>query len=166
EDERRALARYTVERIREVLRGGMAGAPDVLFVGAGGNAGTDMATANPATRFGLPNFILVGAVDRRGAVTDFTNTGPEVTLYANGDRVPSRLPGGAPSHPSGTSMATPLVTNAAAKMLAVNPRLTGAELKALLEATATVNATGQRLLHARNAVEAAARAAQGHTEAE
>src|SRR5690606_2669029 len=34
EDERRALARYTVERIREVLRGGMAGAPDVLFVGA------------------------------------------------------------------------------------------------------------------------------------
>lgn len=36
EDERRALARYTVERIREVLRGGMAGAPDVLFVGAAG----------------------------------------------------------------------------------------------------------------------------------
>lgn len=155
EAERLELARYTVGAIRAVLIDGMKAAPDVLFVGAAGNAGSDMKTANPATLFDLPNFLLVGAVDRNGAATDWTNTGPEVTLYANGDRVPARLPGGEPSFPSGTSMATPVVVNAAAKVLAVNPRLTGAELRALLERTATPNATGQPLLHPRAAVEAA-----------
>lgn len=156
-DERRALARYTVEKIRAVLREGMESAPNVLFVGASGNAGSSVEVANPATRFTLPNFILVGAVDRKGSVSAFSNTGPEVTLYANGDRIPSRLPGGVLSFPSGTSMATPMVANAAAKMLAVNPHLTGAELRTLLEQTATVNATGQRLLHTKQAVEAASK---------
>ncbi len=155
EDERRALARYTVDTIRAVLRSGMAAAPKVLFVGAAGNEATTMDQSNPATRFSLPNFILVGAVNRAGAIAQFTNIGPEVTLYANGDRIPARLPGGAQSYPSGTSMAAPLVSNAAAKMLAVNPRLTGAELRALLEQSADTNATGQRLLHTGRAVEAA-----------
>ncbi len=155
ESERLRLARYTVETIRAVLIEGMESAPHVLFVGAAGNAGSDMKTANPATRFALPNFLLVGAVDRNGDATDWTNTGPEVTLYANGDRVPARLPGGEPSFPSGTSMATPVVVNAAIKVLTVNPRMTGAELKALLEQTATINATGQPLLHPRDAVHAA-----------
>lgn len=154
-EDRRALARYTIEQIRSVLHKGMESAPNVLFVGAAGNAGTSIDAANPATRFTLPNFIMVGAVDRNGAATEWTNTGPEVTLYANGDRVPARLPGGAPSYPSGTSMSTPIVTNAAAKMLAVNPHLSGADLRALLEQTSTPNDTGQRLLHTRHAVEAA-----------
>lgn len=155
DSERLELARYTVAAIRAVLIKGMASAPNVLFVGAAGNAGSDMKTANPATLFDLPNFLLVGAVDRNGAATNWTNTGPEVTLYANGDRVPARLPGGKPSFPSGTSMATPIVVNAAVKVLTVNPRMTGAELRALLERTATFNATGQPLLHPRRAVEAA-----------
>lgn len=154
-EERRALARYTVEAIRTALREGMAAAPAVLFVGASGNAGTSVEEANPATRFALPNFLLIGAVDRKGNKTDWTNTGPEVTLYANGDRVPARLPGGALSYPSGTSMATPVVVNAAAKMLAVNPNLSGAQMRALLEQTADRNATGQPLLHTKRAVEAA-----------
>ena len=160
-EDRRTLARYTIEEIRSVLRKGMASSPNVLFVGAAGNAGTSIEVANPATRFTLPNFIMVGAVDRTGSAAEWTNTGPEVTLFANGDRVPARLPGGAPSFPSGTSMAAPIVTNAAAKMLAVNPHLTGADLRALLEQTSTVNATGQRLLHTRQAV-AAARERAGH----
>lgn len=149
------LARYTVEKIRTVLINGIAAAPRVLFVGAAGNAGSDMKTANPATLFALPNFLLVGAVDRNGVATAWTNTGPEVTLYANGDRVPARLPDGGPSFPSGTSMATPVVVNAAAKVLAVNPHMTGAELRSLLEQTATKNATGQPLLHPKRAVDAA-----------
>src|SRR5690606_37380061 len=134
---------------------------DVLFVGAAGNAGSSMKTANPPTLFSLPNFLLVGAVDRKGAATDWTNTGPEITLFANGERVPARLPGGKLSYPSGTSMATPLVANAAIKVLAMNPRMTGAELRALLERTATPNATGQALLHPAKAVEAARELADG-----
>lgn len=154
-DARRDLARYTVEAIRSELQAGMTGAPNVLFVGAAGNAGASLEAANPATRFSLPNFILVGAVDRTGALADYTNTGPEVVLFANGDRVPARLPGGALSFPTGTSMATPNVGNAAAKMLAVNPGLSGADLRTLLEQTADTNSTGQRLLHTARAVQAA-----------
>ena len=157
--ERLKLARYTVEAIRAVLIKGMESASNVLFVGAAGNAGTDMKTANPATLLALPNFLLVGAVDRNGAATDWTNNGPEVTLYANGDRVPARLPGGEPSFPSGTSMATPVVVNAAAKVLTVHPDMTGAELRAILERTATSNTTGHPLLHPGKAVEAARRLA-------
>lgn len=152
EAERSALARYTVERIREVLQQGMAAAPQVLFVGAAGNFGKDLEAENPATRFSLPNFLMVGAVDRKGDATAWTNTGPEITLYANGDRVPARLPDGQLSFPSGTSMAVPGVVNAAARVLAVAPGLDGAELKTLLEQTATPNRTGQPLLHPANAV--------------
>jgi subtilisin family serine protease len=154
-DERRALARFTVDTIRAVLQVGMRAAPQVLFVGAAGNAGTSVEAANPATRFSLPNFLLVGAVDRLGARARYSNVGPEVTVYANGDRVPARLPGGALSYPTGTSMATPNVSNAAAKMLAVNPTLTGAELRNLLEQSSDTNATGDRLLHTIRAVRAA-----------
>lgn len=161
ESERLELARYTVAKIRAVLIKGMESAPNVLFVGAAGNAGSTLKTANPATLFALPNFLIVGAVDRYGAATEWTNTGPEVTLYANGDRVPARLPGGKPSFPSGTSMATPVVVNAAAKVLAVNPAMTGAQLRVLLEQTATPNATGQPLLHPRKAVETARKVARG-----
>lgn len=155
EEERQHLAQYTVDTIRSVLQNGMTALPNVLFVGAAGNSGRSLTEADQATRFVLPNFILVGAVDRSGAPAVFTNTGNEVTLYANGERVPTRLPGGTVSFPSGTSMATPNVANAAAKMLAVNPHLTGAELRAILEETADRNETGQRLLHTTRAVAAA-----------
>jgi len=59
------------------------------------------------------------------------------------------------SFATGTSMATPNVANAAAKILAVNAKLSGADLKTLILQTADTNTTGQRLLHARRAVEAA-----------
>lgn len=154
-EERHELARATVTMIRHELREGMAAAAGVLFVGAAGNEGTTLQEANPATRFSLPNFLLVGAVDSTGAATGYTNTGSEITLFANGHRVPARLPGGALSFPSGTSMATPNVTNAAAKVLAVNPRLSGAQLRALLEETADANPTGQPLLHTARAVQTA-----------
>ena len=159
-EDRLKLARYTVDGIRKVLMKEMAAAPRVLFVGAAGNEGKTMADANPATRFSLPNFILVGAVDQKGKKTSFTNVGPEVTLYANGERVPARMPGGDLSYPSGTSMATPNVTNAAAKILSINPALTGAEMRRLLEQTADSNETGQKLLHSAKAVEAARAAAK------
>jgi len=107
ESERKQLARYTVEKIRKVLQEGMKASPNVLYVGAAGNSGTSIEAANPATRFSLPNFLIVGAVDRNGAKAKFTNTGSEVTLYANGERVPARMPGGEMSFPSGTSMAVP-----------------------------------------------------------
>jgi Subtilase family len=160
EADRKTLARYTVEMIRKVLEEGVANAPQVLFVAAAGNSGQSIVSANPATLFSAPNFILVGAVDGEGKPAEFTNMGDEVELYANGERVPARLPGGTPSFPSGTSMATPNVANAAAKMLALNSSLDGAELKSILLNTADRSLSGLRLLHTRNAVEEAKRRAQ------
>jgi subtilisin family serine protease len=160
EADRKALARYTVDTIRRVLMEGMASAPQVLFVAAAGNTGQSIASSNPATLFSAPNFILVGAVDREGNLADFSNTGDEVELYANGERVDARLPGGTPSFPSGTSMATPNVANAAAKIFALNSSLDGAELKRILLDTADRSPSGQRLLHTRNAVEEAKRQSQ------
>jgi hypothetical protein len=155
EAERLVLARYSVETIRAVLKQGMAAAPQVLFVGAAGNAGSSMQAANPATLLSLPNFMLVGGVDRNGNAANWTNTGPEITLYANGDRIPARMPGGDLAYPTGTSMAVPVVVNAAAKVLAANPALSGAELRQRLEQTATPNAAGQPLLHPARALAAA-----------
>ena len=156
-EERQALARYTVETIRKVLREGMERSPEVLFVGASGNAGGDIDKANPATRFALPNFLLIGAVDKNGDAAPWTNTGAEVTLYAIGERIPARLPGGALSYPSGTSMAVPVVVNAAGRMLAANSKLSGAEMRAVLERTAGRNSGGLPVLDTARAVAAANR---------
>lgn len=153
--ERESLARFTVDTIRSVLRAGITSSPHVLFVGAAGNGSMKLEKANSGTRVSAPNFIVVGAVDRFGSVTSFTNTGPEVTIYANGDRVAARLPGGPMSFPSGTSMAAPGLVNTAAKMLAVNPRLSGSEVRELLEQTADRNTTGNPVLHPARALEAA-----------
>lgn len=120
-----------------------------------------MTESNPATLLSLPNFLLVGAVRQDGTKAEFTNIGSHVTIYANGWRVPGRLPGGAIGFGTGTSMAAPLVTNAAAKMLAVNPDLTGADLRRLIEASATPNAAGLPLLHPAAAVAAAQAAGRG-----
>jgi len=152
EQERRGLARYTVETIRSVLKSGMEQSPHVLFVAAAGNAGKTLESENPATRFSLPNLLLVGAVDAKGELADFSNTGIDVSLYANGYRIPARMPGGFESHPSGTSMATPNVTNAAAKIIALVPSLSGAKLKEVLLVSADTNSTGQRLLHPQRAL--------------
>lgn len=152
---RSELAHYTVERIRAELIGGMKAAPQVLFVGAAGNMGKSLEAADQATRFTLPNFLLVGAAGANGENVEWSNTGPEVTLLGRGERVPARFPDGSWSYPSGTSMAAPVVANAAAKVLSVSPDLTGAQLRELLERTATVNAAGSRVVHVRKAVEAA-----------
>jgi hypothetical protein len=48
-----------------------------------------------------------------------------------------------------------LVTNTAAKMLVVNSKLSGADLRRLLVATADTNAKGLNLMHPANAVAAA-----------
>ncbi|HRD54329.1 MAG TPA: S8 family serine peptidase, partial [Flavobacteriales bacterium] len=154
--ERKELARYTVEKIRAELIAGMKEAPHVLFIGAAGNGGVELAQADQATRFALPNFIMVGAVDQHGQAASWSNTGPEVVIRARGVRVPARLPDGTLSHPTGTSMAAPVVANAVAKMLAAEPGLSVQEIRTLLLQTATPMADqGPPLLHTRLAVRAA-----------
>ena len=133
-EERRRLARQIFDVVATGLRDVMAAAPSMLFVAAAGNqdADVDFNETVPAS-FDLPNLITVGAVDAAGDETSFTSYG-KVDVYANGYYVLSKVPGGFTIPNSGTSMATPQVVNLAAKLLAVKPSLTVAELRrAILE---------------------------------
>ena len=80
----------------------------------------------------LPNLLTVGAVDKAGDEASFTSYGPTVKVHANGYQVESVIPGGEKLAESGTSMASPQVVNLAAKILAVNPKLTPAQVIALI----------------------------------
>ena len=55
---------------------------------------------------------------------------------AAGYEVESVVPGGAKVHMSGTSMAAPEITNLAAKLLAVDPKLSPEQLIAIITRTA------------------------------
>jgi subtilisin family serine protease len=94
----------------------------------------------------LPNLVTVGAVDQAGEETSFTSYGDTVVLHADGFQVESYVPGGTRMKESGTSMASPNVVNLAAKLFALDPKLTPGQVLALIEKTADTSADGRRHL--------------------
>ena len=86
--------------------------------------------------FELPNLITAGAVDQAGEETSFSTFGKTVVVHANGFEVDIVIPGGEHLKLSGTSMATPQVTNLAAKLLALDPKLSATQVKAMILASA------------------------------
>jgi subtilisin family serine protease len=125
-------------RINAALEDAFRGAPDILFVAGAGNEDEDVDFVHsfPAG-INLPNVITVGAVDIALQPANFTSYGKSIDVYANGFEVPTRVPGGLSMNISGTSLAAPQVTNLAAKLFAVNPRLTATAVRAIIEETAT-----------------------------
>jgi len=146
-EERKALAREYFDIAKDSLTKAFASAPDILFVTAAGNSNQDASFVEdiPAGIV-LPNLMTVGAVDRAGDEASFTSYGPTVVAHANGYQVESVIPGGEKLAESGTSMASPNVANLAAKILAVNPKLTPVEVIALVRETADRSADGRRVL--------------------
>lgn len=111
--------------------------PDTLFVVAAGNSNQDVVEYGviPAS-LRRPNVLVVGAVDRWGQWATFTNSNPEqVRVFDFGVEVPSVVPDGETVPLSGTSMASPNAANLAAKILAVDPALTPAQVIGLMEET-------------------------------
>jgi subtilisin family serine protease len=154
----RQRSRAMYERLRAAMIDAFKEAPDVLFVSAAGNDGSRNEDIQPLPdSLGLPNHVIVGAVGPGGGPASFTSIGERVRLYANGGRARGRAPGGGWDHSGGTSMAAPLVVRTAAQMLAVNPRLTPAQLIEGMIATATANAQNLRLIHPAAAVQWARR---------
>ena len=145
--ERKALARDLFDTERNALTRAFASAPDILFVTAAGNSDQNASFAEdiPAD-ISLPNLITVGAVDKAGDEASFTSYGPTVVVDANGYQVESVIPGGDKLAESGTSMASPQVVNLAAKMIAVDPRLTPPQVIAVIRDTADTTADGRRNL--------------------
>jgi subtilisin family serine protease len=109
----------------------------VLVVAAAGNEGKSSSTSPdfPAA-YDLPNVISVAATDERDRLADFSNYGPRIDLAAPGDSiystVPARVNATGYDYYSGTSMATPFVTGAAALYLARYPGSTVAQLRRAL----------------------------------
>lgn len=142
--DRKKIARHYFDEDANGLRAAIASAPDILFVCAAGNSDSDANFGDFApSSFGLPNMLAVGAVDRAGEAASFTSYGPTVFVDANGYQVPSTIPGGYVVPFSGTSMASPNVANLAAKLLAVDPKLTPSETIDLIRRGSTASADGR-----------------------
>jgi subtilisin family serine protease len=141
-----------------INRGGNAG---ILFIAAAGNGGPDGVGDNNDTTPTYPSnytcessngdcVIAVAAITSGGARASFSNYGlTKVDLGAPGSGIYSTVPAknGASSYASysGTSMATPHVTGAAALYASTHPGATAQQIKAAIlgAATPTPSLTGR-----------------------
>jgi hypothetical protein len=112
----------------------VVGDADIMFVATAGGAASDndVTPSFPAS-YEAASVVAVTATDHDDVLASFSNFGAtSVDLGAPGVRILSTTPGNTYSVFSGTSMATPHVSGAAALILSVNPGLDTAAVKALL----------------------------------
>ena len=145
ERKKRAAELYAIWR--DAVETAIKNAPNTLFVTAAGNSDSDSGFIDdiPASLH-LPNLISVGAVNQAGDETSFTSYGDTVVVDADGYNVESYVPGGARLRLSGTSMASPNVVNLAAKLFALDPALTPAQVIELIRQGASPSEDGRRHL--------------------
>jgi subtilisin family serine protease len=136
-----------------------SGDQGILFAAAAGNGGADQVGddndlyAQYPANYNLANIISIAATDTNDVRGSFSNYGAtSVDLAAPGVDVLSTYPGGQYAYMSGTSMATPHVSGAAALAFSASPTATVAQVKAailngvdLVAAMSGKSVTGGRL---------------------
>ncbi len=125
---------------------------NILFIAAAGNGGNDGAgdnndvEANYPSNYSAANLIAVAAIDRTGKLASFSNYGATtVDIGAPGVSVFSTVASNSYASYSGTSMATPHVTGAAALYASTHTAATASAIKAaiLSGAVKTTSLTGK-----------------------
>ena len=115
------------------------GAANILFVAAAGNSGlnSDVSASYPAG-YATNTVLSVAAISSTGGLASFSNYGATtVDIGAPGVGINSTLPNNSYGSYSGTSMATPHVTGAAALYASTHPGATAAQIKSAILSTAT-----------------------------
>lgn len=113
---------------------------NVLVVAAAGNGAADSTPKWPAAS---DLTLAVTAVDRNNSVTSFDQRGDYIDLAAPGTSILSTA-GNDYKFQSGTSMAAAFVTGAAALLFAAQPSLSAAQVRDILQRTATdIGSTGR-----------------------
>lgn len=106
----------------------------IVLVASAGNDGPNTDQIDFPAR--LPQVIAVAASDIGNRVASFSNRGKGIAVTAPGVDICSTLPGRSYGQMSGTSMAAPHVTGAAALLLSKNRKLSPARIRRVLRATA------------------------------
>jgi subtilisin family serine protease len=141
---RKAKAEELYGLWRKAVESAIRSSPDTLFITAAGNSDSDASfLGDVPSSLHLPNLISVGAVNQAGTETSFTSSGDTVLVHANGYHVDSFVPGGSREKLSGTSMASPNVVNLAAKLFALDPTLTPAQVIKLIRDGADTSSDGR-----------------------
>jgi len=110
----------------------------VTYAIAAGNSNANACNASPAR---VASAITVGSTTRTDARSSFSNIGTCLDIFAPGSSITSSwfTSDTATNTISGTSMATPHVTGAAALVLSVNPTWSAAQVRNQLVNVATAN---------------------------
>lgn len=108
----------------------------ITYIVAAGNFGADACSFSPASS---PAALAVGATGRDDRISDFSNQGRCVAIFAPGENLPAAGHRSATEvgRFSGTSVATPLVTGVAALLLAEDSSATPRQIHQRIQATAS-----------------------------
>jgi minor extracellular protease Epr len=123
----------------------------IIMVASCGNDGPNNSTIDYPARF--PETIAVAASAPNNQITSFSSRGTGISVAAPGLDVCSTYLDQSYATLSGTSMAAPHVSGAAALLLGINPRFTPADVKRRLENSAvplknsSLNSQGSGIIH-------------------